>query len=255
MVCVSRHGGATTNSQATMTDITHSRLLAALIAGVFLLSACGGDDDTGDAGDGAPVSSDAADDPPDSDPEPDDSPDPEGDGTETPPTDEGTTSPGAGVFLADFCAGGQPLNGAISLDDLVSFGLLTSTNATVEGSAAYGASAYETFGFLCNISEEVGDGENFLTIGLSAGSDNWDLAVEQGDVPVEQMGDWEVLIGTNWLSPLTMRTTDSAGNQDSLFAVWTTADGSIPVAATLERVMRPLAEAIAARSTVDIPRS
>ena len=147
------------------------------------------------------------------------------------------------------------MNGAISLDDLVGFGILTSTDATVEGSGAYAATAYETFGFLCNISEDVGDGENFLTIGLSSGSDTWDLAVEQGDDPVEQMGDWEVIVGSSWLSPLTMRTTDAAGNQDSLFAVWTPADGSIPDAATLERLMRPLAEAIATRSTVDIPRS
>jgi hypothetical protein len=52
-----------------------------------------------------------------------------------------------------------------------------------------------------------------------------------------------------------MRTTDTAGNQDSLFATWTPADGSIPDAATLERLMRPLAEAIATRGTVDIPRT
>jgi hypothetical protein len=158
------------------------------------------------------------------------------------------------VILADLCAGGQPLNGAISLDDLVGFGILTTTDAAVEGSGAYSASAYETFGFLCNIIESVGDGENFLTIGLNSGSDLWDLALEQGDAPVEQMGDWEVIVGSNWLSPLTMRITDGAGNQDSLFALWTPADGSIPDAATLERLMRPLAEAIATKSTVEIPR-
>jgi hypothetical protein len=159
------------------------------------------------------------------------------------------------VILADLCAGDQPLNGAISLDDLVGFGILTSTDALVEGSGAYSATAYETFGVLCNISEDVGDGQNFLTIGLSSGTDIWDLALEQGDDPVELMGDWEVIVGSNWLSPLTMRTTDAAGRQDSLFATWTPADGSIPDAATLERLMRPLAEAIATRSTLDIPRT
>lgn len=178
------------------------------------------------------------------------------DGADAPSADSGvSTSEGNGVILADLCSGGQPLNGAISLDDLVTFGLLSSTDATVEGSGAYDAVAYETFGFLCNISEAVGDGENFTTIGVSAGSATWDLAVEQGTAPAEQIGDWEVIVGSNWLSPLTMRSTDAAGNQDSLFVMWTPADGSIPDAETLERLMRPLAEAIATRSTVDIPRT
>ena len=177
-------------------------------------------------------------------------------GTDAAPEDPGgSTSEGSGVILADLCAGDQFLNGAISLDDLVAFGLLSSTDATVEGNAAYDASAYETFGFLCNVSEDVGDGENFVTVGVSTGSDIWDLAVEQGTALAEQIGDWEVIVGSNWLSPLTMRTTDASGDQDSLFVMWTPADGSIPDAATLERVMRPLAEAIATRSTVDIPRS
>jgi len=178
------------------------------------------------------------------------------DAADAPPDDSGvSTSNGNGVILADLCAGGQPLNGAISLDDLVTFGLLSSTDATVEGSGAYDAVAYDAFGFLCNISEAVGDGQNFTTIGVNPGSAIWDLAVEQGTAPSEQIGDWEVIVGSNWLSPLTMRTTDAAGNQDSLFVTWTPADGSIPDAATLERLMRPLAEAIATRSTVDIPRT
>lgn len=172
-----------------------------------------------------------------------------------PEDSDGSTSEGSGVILADLCAGDQFLNGAISLDDLVAFGLLSSTNASVEGNAAYDASAYETFGFICNIIEVVGDGETFVTIGVKPGSDIWDLAVEQGSAPAEQIGDWEVIVGSNWLSPLTMRTTDASGDQDSLFVMWTPADGSIPDTATLERVMRPLAEAIATRSTVDIPRS
>lgn len=154
------------------------------------------------------------------------------------------------MILADLCSGGQPLNGAISLDDLVTFGLLSSTDATFEGSGAYA-----TFGFLCNISEAVGDSENFTTIGVNPGSAIWDLAAEQGTERAEQIGDWEVIVGGNWLSPLTMRSTDAAGNQDSLFVTWTPADGSIPDAATLERLMRPLAEAIATRSTADIPRT
>ena len=159
------------------------------------------------------------------------------------------------MILADLCAGGQPLNGAISVDDLVSYGLFTSTDVTIEGNAAYEASTYETFGFICNISETVGDGENFLTIGVNSGSAIWDLAVEQGSAAAENMGEWEVIVGSNWLSPLTMRTTDASGNQDSLFATWTPSDGSIPDAETLERLMRPLAEAISSRATVDIPRS
>ena len=177
-------------------------------------------------------------------------------GTDAAPEDPGgSTSDGNGVILADLCAGDQFLNGAISLEDLVAFGLLSSTDASVEGNAAYDSSAYESFGFLCNIIEDVVDGSNFVTVGVSMGSDIWDLAVEQGSAPAEQIGDWEVIVGSNWLSPLTMRITDGAGSQDSLFVTWTPADGSIPDAATLERLMRPLAEAIATRSTVDIPRS
>ncbi len=140
------------------------------------------------------------------------------------------------------------------MDDLVEYGLLSSDDATVEGSGAYDPFAYETFGFLCNI-DEVGDDSNFVTIGMSSGSDTWDLALEQGEAVPEQMGDWEVIVGSNWLSPLTMRITDADGNQDTLFALWVPGDGSIPDAPTLERVMRPLGEAIAERVTVDIPRS
>ncbi len=184
-----------------------------------------------------------------------DSPEPAADGADAPPVESDVSaSDGGGVILADLCAGDQPLNGAISLDDLVTFGLLSSTDATIESSGAYDALAYETFGFLCNISENAGDG-NYITIGVSAGSAIWDLAVEQGTAPAEQIGDWDVIVGSNWLSPLTMRATDTAGNQDSLFITWFPADGSIPDAATLERLMRPLTEAIAARSTVDIPRT
>ena len=161
---------------------------------------------------------------------------------------------GSGVILADLCSGGQPLDGAISTDDLVEYGMFTSTDVVIEGGVR-DATGYATFGFLCNLSEEVGDGENFLTIGVNPGSDIWDLAFEQSADSVEQMGDWEVIISSNWLSPLTMHFTDDAGNQDSLFALWTPADGSIPDGATLEAMMRPFAEAIAARSSVDIPRT
>ncbi|MDA1147123.1 MAG: hypothetical protein O3A76_10895 [Chloroflexi bacterium] len=215
----------------------------------LVASACGGGDESDSGGNGSPeATADSANGSPAATSE-------GGSAEATGSPASGEASGGGGVILADLCSENQPLNGAISLDDLVSYGLLSSTDATVEGSNAYGATAYETFGFLCNISEDTGDGENFLTIGVSSGTAIWDLAVEQGTVPAEQIGDWEVIVGSNWLSPLTMRTTDDDGNQDSLFVTWTPADGSIPDAETTERVMRPLAEAIATRSTVDIPRS
>lgn len=245
-------------SRIKLNRCRYARLLGAMTATVLVVSACGGGDDDSEAlgGSTGSVDADAASEvsePESNDGDVLDSPD---EGVEPSAEDQSESAvEGAGVLLADFCAGGQPLNGAISLEDLVGFGFITSTNATVEGSNAYDATGYETFGFLCNISEDVGTGQNFLTIGLNSGSDIWDLAVEQGDAPVEQMGDWEVMIGSNWLSPLTMRTTDAAGNQDSLFATWTQADGTIPDAATLERLMRPLADAIASRATVDIPRT
>lgn len=227
-----------------MTRSTYPRLLLFIMAGALVVAACGGGDseptDTTEATSGSGSTEGET--------------DPGSDTTVSPDNVDGAAD-GNGVILADLCVGGQPLNGAISLDDLVEFGILTSTNATVEGNGAYGATAYQTFGFLCNISDDEGTNGNFLTIGVSSGSDIWDLAVDQGDAEVEQMGDWEVMIGSNWLSPLTMRFTDASGNQDSLFATWTPADGSIPDAETLERIMRPLAEAIATRSTVDIPRS
>ena len=179
------------------------------------------------------------------------------DGGDAPPADPGVSSSGgSGVILADLCAGGQPLDGAISLEDLVSFGLLSSTDATVEGpGTSLDATAYEAFGFLCNIFEDVGDGETLVTIGVSGGSSTWDNAVDQGDAPAEKMGDWDVIVGSNWVIPLVMCTTDAAGNQDCLWVTWVPADGSIPDTATQERLMRPLAEAIATRSTVDIPRN
>ncbi len=242
--------------------MTWSTMLGALFTMVLLATACGGGDDTEDATD---VTADAT---------ASDETEPADGGTEADETDEtapvedetapveaeestesGGVGSGDGVILADLCSGGQFLNGAVSIDDLVSYGIFTSTDVLIEGNSAYDASTYETFGFICNLSETVGDGKNFMTIGVSSGSDLWDLAAEQGDAPVEQMGDWEVIVGSSWLSPLTMRITDGAGNQDSLFVVWTPADGSIPDAATLERLMRPLGEAIAARSTVEIPRS
>lgn len=221
------------------------RILSLIVVGALAVTACGGGDsaptETTNASVGSETTNSGS-----------TSPDTE---TTVSPGNGGPETGGGGVILADLCAGGQPLNGAISLEDLVDFGILTSTNATVEGSGAYGATAYETFGFLCNINDDEGTDGNFLTIGMRSGSDIWDLAVDQGDAEVEQMGDWEVMIGSNWLSPLTMRITDASGNQDSLFATWTPSDGSIPDAETLERIMRPLAEAIASRSTVDIPRS
>ncbi len=240
-----------------------SMMLGALCAVALLATACGGgDDDAG--GDETTTSVDAQ--PSDVDGESDEAgepaPDEESDGApadgeesgeESTDSDDGSS--GDGVILADLCAGDEFLDGAVSLDDLVSYGMFTSTDVVIESNAAYDASTYETFGFICNLSETVADGENFMTIGVSSGSGTWDLAVEQGDAPIEQMGDWEVIVGSNWLSPLTMRITDDAGNQDSLFVVWTPADGSIPDAATLERLMRPLGEAIATRSSVDIPRS
>ena len=231
-----------------MTNIRFPGLLLIAIAALALIaSACGGDDasDSGDSSSPEPTASASP-------------ADAGGSGSDDPtasPAPDGGATEGGGVILADLCSENQLLNGAVSLDDLVSYGLLASTDATIEGNSAYGASTYETFGFICNISEDTGDGENFLTIGVSSGSGTWDLAVEQGTAPVEMIGDWEVIVGSNWLSPLTMRITDADGNQDSLFVTWTPADGSIPDAETMERVMRPLAEALATKSTVDIPRS
>ena len=243
------------------------KILCATMALSVALSACGGDDqdsasigetadvDAGDVDDSATsdtVSIDSSVD----DSSATDSSEPSAEDAATPETDsESSEQSGNGVILADLCAGGQPLNGAITMDDLVSYGLFTSTDVTIESNSAYQASTYETFGFICNISETVGDGENFLTIGVKSGSDIWDLAAEQGDAPSETIGEWDVIVGSNWLSPLTMRTTDAAGNQDSMFFTWTQSDGSIPDAETLEHVMRPLAEAIGSGATADIPRN
>jgi hypothetical protein len=234
--------------------IKYARTFLAMIVVVLVASACSGGDDTaeptvlttvassdgGGAGgdDATSDSGSGSDEPSDADAAP-------------PVGADGSNSGGDGVILADVCSEGQPVNGAISLDDLVTFGLFTSNEATFEGNNAYEAATYGPFGFICNITE-VGGQENFMTIGVSAGSGIWDIAVGSG--PIEQIGDWEVIVGTNWLSPLTMLTTDSAGNQDSLFVTWVPGDGTIPDAATLEQVMRPLAEALGTRTTVDIPR-
>jgi hypothetical protein len=237
--------------------IKYAKSLLATIVVVLVASACSGADDTADP----PVlttvtvapsdAGGAGGDDPTSEPGGSGSDEPSS-GDEAPPADAGGSSSGGdGVILADVCSEGQPVNGGVSLDDLVTFGLFTSNEATVEGTGAYDAATYGLFGFLCNITE-VGGEENSITIGVSDGSGVWDVAVGSG--PIEQIGDWEVIVGSNWLSPLTMRTTDSAGNQDSLFVTWVPGDGSIPDAATLERVMRPLAEAMATRTTVDIPR-
>ncbi len=219
------------------------QVVGVLSALVLTVSGCGGGEDgtAADATDASPAA-----------PAPEDS-------ATAPAPDEGDTdagqAQGGGVILADLCAGGQPLNGAVSLEDLVSYGVFTSTDVTIESNKAYDATTYDTFGFICNITEDVGDGQNGLTIGMSSGPDGFQLAVDQGDAPVEKMGKWKVIVGSNWLSPLAMRTTDSGGNVHSLYALWTPADGSIPDAATLEKMMRPLAEAIAERSTVDIPQT
>lgn len=234
-----------------MTNIRFSGLLVAIIGLALLASACGGDDETdsGDAGSPEPTAESTA--------SADASPADAGNGsdaTASPPADESPA--GGGVILADLCSDDQPLNGAISVDDLVSYGLFSSTDVTFEGNSARSASTYETFGFICNIGESTDDGQNLLTIGVKSGSDIWDLAVEQGNVPAETIGDWEVIVdGVNWLSPLTMRTTDASGNQDSLYVLWSRADGTIPDAEMLAESMRSLADAITSKATVDIPRS
>jgi hypothetical protein len=235
--------------------IKYAKPFLAMIVVVLVASACSGGDDTAEPTVLTTVASSdaggAGGDDPTSDSGGSGSDEPS-DADEAPPVEAGGGNPGGeGVILADVCSEGQPVNGAVSLDDLVTFGLFTSNEATFEGNRAYEAATYGPFGFICNITE-VGGQENFITIGLSGGSGIWDLAVGSG--PIELIGDWEVIVGTNWLSPLTMRTTDSAGNQDSLFVTWAPGDGTIPDAATLERVMRPLAEALGTRTTVDIPQ-
>lgn len=224
-------------------NVKKSRLAALLLALVVSVSACGGGADETSA---------------DTDTQSDAAPSPDEGAAGAEPTgdvDPGESAPeGNGVILADLCAGNQPLNGAVSLDDLVSYGILSSPNATVESNSAYDASTYNTFGFICNITEDVGDGENGLTIGMNSGPETFQLAIEQGDAPIEKMGEWDVIVGSNWLSPIAMRGTDSAGKKHSLYVTWTPADGSIPDAATLERVMRPFATALAEGSTLDIPQ-
>ena len=226
-------------------DVKRSRITGALLALVVSVSAsaCGGGSDeapadTATQSEAAPTTDNGA-----ASAEPTDDSDP------------GESAPdGNGVILADLCSGNQPLNGAVSLDDLVSYGILSSTNATVESNSAYEASTYNTFGFICNITEDVGDGQNGLTIGINSGPETFQLAIDQGDAPIEKMGEWDVIVGSNWLSAIAMRGTDAAGKKHSLYVTWTPADGSIPDAATLERVMRPFATALAEGSTLDIPQ-
>jgi hypothetical protein len=231
-----------------MTSSRRARLLAGLTAGALLVTACGGGDGSADtATSPATQGEDAASAPATGDPV----------ATEQTTGEQGVAAAGGGdgVIVEDLCAGDQLLRGAITLQDLVDIGILTSTDAVVESNDAREASTYETFGFICNIVETVDAGEIVLTIGVSQGSSYRDIALEQADAAPETIGAWEVILTGSWLGPLTMRTTDAAGNRDSLFVMWVPADGSIPDVATLERLMRPLAEAIATRSSAAFPSS
>ena len=139
-------------------DVTGRRLFKVFCVAIALaiaVTACGGDDDEGTTAD---TTGDAGVDAVESSSVPDrvatESSGPAVEDTAAPEAESaGSDSAGNGTVLADLCAGGQLVNGAVTIDDLVSFGLFSSTDVTIEGIAAYSASVYETFGFICNISE------------------------------------------------------------------------------------------------------
>jgi len=238
------------------------RSLATLLALSLLAAACGGGDDdsqvgAGDPGTEATAQADtggATDEGGDTSADQADGAAADAADTTAPAEAPPAESAGNGVLIADLCSGNQPIDGAVSLDDLVSYELLSSPNATVEGSGTNDAVAYNDFGFLCNITEQVDGGENFMTIGLSAGSGTWDSTVEFSDATPERMGELDVILTGQFSAPLVMLSTDDAGNQDSLFVNWFPADDDRLEPDELTRVLRPLAEAIAANTTVDIPR-
>lgn len=234
-----------------MIAIQYKRLLLVLAAVACVAAACGsaevGADEPASSTSAAPLTNDATS---DSETPSDTGDESSAEADEPAPEPSDTGSGGSGLLPVDMCEQGQFVAGAISLDDLVTYGLLSSAEANIDG-GGFNAALYETFGHLCNI-EEIGGEENFITIGMSDGSDVFDLAVDSG--VAERIGNWDVIVGNNWLSPLTMRFTDGAGNQDSLFVTWVPGDGSIPDAETLERLMSPLAEAIASKTSVDVSR-
>lgn len=226
-----------------------SRLGAALVALVLLASACGDDSgtDAEAANEGsAPVEAAQTDDTgtSDGDQEPVDDPSSGGDEPAAAPA-------GNGAIIADTCSGGQFVNGAISIDDLVGWGVFSSADVNVDGASDLDAIGYNDFGFLCNI--EASDGGDFLTVGITSGSDTYDdTAGRETDGPT-LVGDWQYYV-LDGLTPLVMLHTDAEGNQDTLFVNWFPADDSRRNLDENTRVLGPLAEAIATQTTVDIPR-
>ncbi len=223
----------------------------ALVAALVVVG-CGGGDDESSGG--------APDDPPSTAVEPSDGePTPEPDAQpSTEPAGEsgsessGDTAPavstGSGTLPADLCADGAPLSGAITLDDLVGYGILSSSDASVDGSGVLDAIAYNDFGSLCNIEDANGD---FLTLGMSTGAETLEQAVDQSGATPTQAGEWQYLVG-DVLPQLVMLHTDGAGNENTIFANWFPSDDDRRTSDSIA-VLTPFAEAIVEQSTVDVP--
>jgi hypothetical protein len=247
--------GQSTRTKQDPTDRTGAgfRWAAAALTSALVLVGCGASDEEPSGA----VSTDAAS--PDSDaPDDDGATTPEGDGgapatdAETGSDSSGDTAPvaaaGNGTLPADLCAGGVPLSGAITLDDLVGFGILSSSDATVDGAGPLDAIAYNDFGSLCNIEDVNGD---FLTIGMSSGAETFESTIEQSGATATQAGEWQYLV-SDGLSQLVMLHTDSAGIENTFFVNWFPADDSRRGSDSIA-VITPFAEAIVDRSTVDAP--
>lgn len=230
---------------------------ATALVSALVLVACGGSDEasSGDASPDTPSTEPSA---PDAELQSDEAATSEdgeaeiGTDAETGSESSGDTaapvSAGTGTLPGDLCADGAPLSGAITLDDIVGFGILSTSDATVDGAGAIDAVAYNDFGSLCNIEDANGD---FFTIGMSSGAGTFEQSVEQSGATATQAGDWQYLVGDG-LTPLVMLHTDDAGNENTIFVYWVPTDDSRRAAESVA-VMTPFAEAIVDRSTVDVP--
>ncbi len=221
--------------------------------GLFLAACGGGDDDDGTVGDTSPdtgtaeAGETASDEPVASDTGGEESAGATDDGggaAEVAPPE------GTGTLVVDLCNGGQFIDGAITIDDLVSWGALGTTDVEINGGGTFDANAYNDFGALCDIEDANGD---VLTINMSNNVGAYDGAAERSPVAVGEEGTWKWAL-SDGLETLVMEHTDADGTRDTFGVLWFPDDVDRKNPEEVQRVFDPLIEAIVTRTTVEIER-
>ena len=223
---------------------------AIAIAFTLVAAGCGGDDDStstaapeaeGGAADGSDATDDVSSDA-ESEPAP---------ATDDEPAEEPVVAAGTGTLVVDLCRGGQFIDGAITIDDLVTWGVFGSSDVEIDGGPGFDALGYNDFGALCNI-DAVGGGDS-ITVSMNNQVGAYDGAAERSPDAVGSAGGWKWVL-SGGLETLVMEHTGADGTRDTFGILWFPDDDDRKTLEEVRRVFDPLVAAIVERTTVDIER-